>query len=40
MRWCVAGSEQVAALRAVYASGEELWDAFWQQRRKKNYRRT
>jgi hypothetical protein len=29
MRWAVAGSEQVAALKALYASGEGLWDAFW-----------
>jgi hypothetical protein len=39
MRWCVSGSEQVAALRALYASGEGLWDAFWEQRRHKNYQR-
>jgi hypothetical protein len=31
MRWGVAGSEQVAALKALYASGEGLWDAFWEQ---------
>ena len=31
MRWGVAGSEQVAALKALYASGEGLWDAFWAQ---------
>ena len=37
MRWCVAASEQVAALRALYASGEGLWDAFWEQRRWKPY---
>ncbi len=37
MRWCVAGSEQVAALRALYASGQGLWDAFWKQRRLQNY---
>ena len=29
MRWGMAGSEQVAALKALYASGEGLWDAFW-----------
>jgi hypothetical protein len=29
MRWCLAGSEQVAALRALYASGEGLWDTFF-----------
>ena len=37
MRWCASGSEQVAALRALYASGDGLWDAFWDQRRRKNY---
>jgi hypothetical protein len=37
MRWCVGGSEQVAALRALYASGEGLWDAFWKERRLQNY---
>jgi hypothetical protein len=31
MRWAVSGSEQVAALKALYASGEGLWDAFWEQ---------
>jgi hypothetical protein len=31
MRWGVAGSEQVGALKALYASGEGLWDAFWAQ---------
>jgi hypothetical protein len=31
MRWAVAGSEQVGALKALYASGEGLWDAFWAQ---------
>lgn len=39
MRWCVSGSEQVAALRALYASNEGLWDAFWEQRRRRNYQR-
>jgi hypothetical protein len=39
MRWCVCGSEQVAALRALDASGEGLWDAFWEQRRLRNYQR-
>ncbi len=33
MRWCVGHTEPVAALRALYASDEGLWDAFWQQRR-------
>jgi hypothetical protein len=32
MRWAEAGSAEVAALRALYASGEGLWDAFWQGR--------
>ena len=31
MRWQVSGSEQVAVLKALYASGEGLWDAFWAQ---------
>ena len=31
MRWGVAGSERVGALKALYASGEGLWDAFWAQ---------
>lgn len=39
MRWCVSGSEQVAALRALYASDEGLWDAFWEQRRQKIHQR-
>jgi hypothetical protein len=33
MRWCVSQTEPVAALRALYASEESLWDAFWRQRR-------
>jgi len=33
MRWGVAGSEQVGVLKALYASGEGLWDAFWAQPR-------
>jgi hypothetical protein len=37
MRWCVSGSEQVGALRALYASGDGLWDAFWHQHRRRNY---
>jgi hypothetical protein len=32
MRWAESGSAEVAALRALYASGEGLWDAFWQGR--------
>lgn len=32
MRWTESGSAEVAALRALYASGEGLWDAFWQER--------
>jgi hypothetical protein len=31
MRWGLAGSEQVGTLKALYASGEGLWDAFWAQ---------
>lgn len=30
MRWAEAGSAEVAALRALYASGEGMWGAFWQ----------
>jgi hypothetical protein len=32
MRWLQAESAQVAALKALYASGLGLWDAFWKQR--------
>jgi hypothetical protein len=32
MRWLQAASAAVAALKALYASGMGLWDAFWQQR--------
>lgn len=32
MRWHKSASAEVAALRALYASGMGLWDAFWQQR--------
>jgi hypothetical protein len=32
MRWAEAGSAEVAALRALYASGEGMWDAYWQGR--------
>jgi hypothetical protein len=31
LRWCAAGSERGAALRALYASEQGLWDAFWKQ---------
>jgi hypothetical protein len=31
MRWLVSGSAEVGALRALYASGEGLWDAFFNQ---------
>ncbi len=31
MRWTVSGSTHVGALKALYASGEGLWDAFWRQ---------
>lgn len=40
MRWCVSGSAQVAVLRALYASGEGLWDVFWKERRLRNYQRS
>jgi hypothetical protein len=33
MRWEKAASLEVATLKALYASGLGLWDAFWRQRR-------
>ena len=39
MHWCASASEQAATLAALYASGDGLWDAFWDQRRQKNYQR-
>lgn len=33
MRWEQAASAQVAALKALYASGLGLWQAFWAQRK-------
>jgi hypothetical protein len=35
MRWLEAGAEEVAGLRALYHSGDGLWDAFWEQRRQR-----
>jgi hypothetical protein len=32
MRWLQGRSSEVAALKALYASGMGLWDAFWKQR--------
>jgi hypothetical protein len=32
MRWLQGRSAEVAGLKALYASGMGLWDAFWQQR--------
>jgi hypothetical protein len=32
MRWLADGSAEVGALRALYASGEGLWDTFFQRR--------
>lgn len=32
MRWLQGCSLEVATLKALYASGMGLWDAFWQQR--------
>ena len=32
MRWQQGGSLEVATLKALYASGMGLWDAFWKQR--------
>jgi hypothetical protein len=39
MRWAQAPSAEVAALKALYASGMGLWDSFWQHRQtaSKNY---
>jgi hypothetical protein len=31
MRWVEAGAATVAALRALYVSGANLWDGFWSQ---------
>jgi hypothetical protein len=31
MRWVEEGAEAVAALRALYVSGGNLWDGFWTQ---------
>lgn len=33
MRWVESGSQAVASLRALYVSGRNLWDAFWDQPR-------
>ena len=33
MRWLQGGSLAVSTLKALYASGMGLWDAFWRQRR-------
>jgi hypothetical protein len=33
MRWLQGCSQEVATLKALYASGLGLWDAFWRQRR-------
>jgi hypothetical protein len=35
MRWLEPGAEEVAGLRALYHSGDGLWDAFWEQRRRR-----
>jgi hypothetical protein len=35
MRWLEPGAEEVAGLRALYHSGDGLWDAFWEQRRQR-----
>jgi hypothetical protein len=31
MRWVEEGAATVAALRALYVSGDKLWDGFWSQ---------
>lgn len=38
MRWNQTASVQVASLKALYASGMGLWDAFWIQKRKQMIR--
>src|SRR5262249_36617731 len=35
MKWLETGAEEVAGLRALYHSGDALWDAFWEQRRQR-----
>jgi hypothetical protein len=35
MRWVEEGAAQVAALRALYLSGGNLWDGFWAQPHRK-----
>jgi hypothetical protein len=35
MRWLQGASLEVATLKALYASGMGLWEAFWQQRQTK-----
>lgn len=36
MRWLQGWSAQVATLKALYASGMGLWEAFWEQRQPKH----
>ena len=31
MRWVEEGAATVAALRALYINGANLWDGFWAQ---------
>jgi hypothetical protein len=35
MRWVEAGAATVAALRALYVSGGQIWDGFWTQPRRR-----
>jgi hypothetical protein len=37
MRWLEPGAEEVAGLRALYHSGDGLWDAFWAQRSRRRH---
>lgn len=37
MRWDQTRSEEVAGLKALYASGMGLWEAFWHQRQPRRY---
>lgn len=37
MRWLQSGSVEVGSLKALYASGMGLWEAFWQKRRPSRY---
>jgi len=36
MRWCEEGAERIAVLRALYESGPEVWDGFWESTRQRH----